>query len=58
MAGSGGVGPDTLGVALLEDPRYSLPTKKLPDGKYLVTFTDFGNQDVCTSEMVTFRIYF
>ena len=35
VAGSGGVGPDTLGVALLEDPRYSLPTKKLPDGKYL-----------------------
>ena len=30
----------------------------MPDGKYLVTFTDFGNQDVCTSEMVTFRIYF
>jgi len=24
----------------------------MPDGKYLVTFTDFGNQDVCTSEMV------
>merc|ERR1712196_95154 len=20
----------------------------MPDGKYLVTFTDFGNQDVCT----------
>ena len=26
---------DALGVALLQDPRFRLPTRKLPDGKYL-----------------------
>ena len=32
--GHGAMGPDTLGLAMLRDPRYRLPVHKLPDGRY------------------------